>query len=65
MEGKPVQFYKSNNDNSTNICCSRSNLSKVGEELVGLLLTTLNQLSLEAQEVNGRDICHLLHQTVT
>lgn len=40
-----------------------SNLSKTGEELVGLLLTTLNQLSLDAQELHGSDIRQLLHHT--
>ena len=42
-----------------------SSLSKTGEELAGLLLTTLNQLSLDAQELNGSDIHQLLHHTVS
>ncbi|KAL6339653.1 hypothetical protein AAG906_034738 [Vitis piasezkii] len=40
-----------------------SNLSKTGEELAELLLTTLNQLSLDAQELHGSDIHQLLHHT--
>ena len=34
-------------------------------ELVGLLVTALNQLSLEAQNRHGSDIRQLLHYTVS
>ncbi|XP_034673366.1 (-)-kolavenyl diphosphate synthase TPS14, chloroplastic-like [Vitis riparia] len=37
--------------------------NKSGEELVGLLLGTLNQLSLDTLVAHGRDIRHILRQT--
>ena len=39
--------------------------NKTGEELVGLLLGTLNQLSLDTLVAHGRDIGHILRQTVS
>ena len=39
--------------------------NKSGEELVGLLLGTLNQLSLDTLVAHGRDIRHILRQTVS